>query len=255
MGASVVAAQTTPWKLVWEDNFNGNSLDYSKWECEVNAFGGGNHELQMYTDRPENVRVADGKLILEARADKPNIVGTQRDYSSGRIRTKHRGDWKYGRVEVRAKLPVGQGLWPAIWMLPTHENYGPWACSGEIDIMEYRGQTPNEILGTLHYGKPWPNNQQSHESPYRLASGSFAEDFHTFAIEWEAGEIRWYVDQQLMQTVNKWNSAGGDFPAPFDQPFHLILNVAVGGGFVGNPDASTQFPQQMQVDFVRVYHR
>lgn len=253
--ANVAFAQKPDWKLVWEDNFDGSSLDYSKWECEVNAFGGGNNELQLYTDRKENVRVEAGKLIIEARRDNPNIAGTLRDFSSGRVRTKHRGDWTYGRFEVRAKLPQGQGIWPAIWMLPTEEKYGAWAASGEIDIMEVRGQTPNETLGTLHFGKSWPDNEQSKEPPFRLESGSFAEDFHTFALEWEKGVMRWYIDDQLFQTVTKWNSIGGEFPAPFDQPFHMILNVAVGGGFVGNPDASTTYPQQMQVDFVRVYSR
>ncbi len=253
--ADPASAQPTDWKLVWEDAFDGNSLDYSKWECEVNAFGGGNSELQMYTDRKENVRVENGRLILEARRDNPEIAGTLRDFSSGRVRTKHRGDWKYGRFEIRAKLPQGQGIWPAIWMLPTEEKYGSWASSGEIDIMEVRGQKPNETLGTLHFGKSWPNNELTHEPPFQLESGSFADEFHTFALEWEAGVMRWYVDDTLFQTVKKWNSDGGEFPAPFDQPFHLILNVAVGGGFVGNPDSSTAFPQQMQVDFVKVYQR
>lgn len=245
----------SPWKLVWQDEFDGDSLDYSKWECEVNAFGGGNHELQMYTDRRENVRVDDGKLILEARRDQPDIAGTIREYSSGRIRTKHRGDWRYGRFEIAAKLPKGQGIWPAIWMLPTEEKYGGWAASGEIDIMEYRGQKTNEVLGTLHFGSGWPKNEQTHEPPYQLPVGSFADDFHEFALEWEAGVMRWYVDGKLFQTVTKWRSDGGEFPAPFDQRFHLILNVAVGGGFVGAPDGTTEFPQQMLVDYVRVYER
>jgi beta-glucanase (GH16 family) len=249
-----VTAQESAWRMVWQDEFEGNSLDYSKWECEVNAFGGGNNELQMYTDRRDNVRVEKGILILEARDDNPNIAGTQRKFSSGRVRTKHRGDWKYAKVEVSAKLPVGQGIWPAIWMLPTEEKYGGWAASGEIDIMEYRGQTPNEVLGTLHYGKPWPNNAHSGDS-FRLKTGTFADAFHTFAIEWEEGVIRWYLDGQLTQTQTKWTSSGGEFPAPFDQRFHLILNLAVGGGFVGAPNASTTFPQSLQIDFVRVYSR
>ena len=236
LACNAANAQSAEWRLVWQDEFEGDALDYSKWECEVNAFGGGNHEMQLYTDRHENVRVVDGKLILEARRDNPNVQGTLREYSSGRVRTKHRGDWLYGRFEVRAKLPRGQGLWPAIWMLPTTEKYGPWAASGEIDIMEYRGQTPNEVLGTLHYGKPWPDNTHTGEA-YQLESGNFADEFHTFACEWEPGVIRWYVDDKLTQTQNKWNSAGGAFPAPFDQRFHLLLNVAVGGGFVGAPDA------------------
>lgn len=239
-------------KLVWEDDFDGDSLDYSKWGVEQNAFGGGNQELQIYTDRPENVRVENGKLILEARKDNAAVAGTSRQYSSGRIRTKHRGDWTYGRIEVSAKLPSGQGLWPAIWMLPTEERYGTWAASGEIDIMEMRGQTPDVVLGTLHYGKPWPDNSHSGDE-YQLPEGDFSDGFHQFAVEWEAGEIRWYVDGKHVQTQNQWHSSGGEFPAPFDQPFHLLLNLAVGGEFLGPPDNSTPFPARMEVDYVRVY--
>ena len=239
-------------KLVWEDNFDGDSLDYSKWGIEVNAFGGGNGELQIFTDRKENVRVAGGNLILEARRDNANMMGTKREYSSGRVRTKNRGDWKYGRIEVRAKLPAGAGLWPAIWMLPTGDKYGGWAKSGEIDIMEFRGQNTNEVLGTLHYGDAWPNNASSGKE-YKLPQGNFAEDFHTFAIEWQAGKIQWFVDGKLVQTQTKWSSTGGVFPAPFDQKFHLLLNLSVGGGFVGSVGANTKFPAQYLIDYVRVY--
>ncbi len=247
-------AQDTTWKLVWSDEFDGTSLDYSKWEAEVNAFGGGNQELQIYTDRKENLRVEGGRLILEARKDKHGIAGTVREFSSGRIRSKHRGDWKYGKFEVRAKLPAGQGVWPAIWMLPTDEVYGAWASSGEIDIMEFKGQQPNVVWGTLHYGKQWPDNKHS-GTQKRLPKGNFTDDFHTFAIEWEEGVIRWSIDGEVYQIQNQWTSAGGKFPAPFDRRFHMILNLAIGGGFVGNPDASTTFPRQFLVDYVRVSQR
>jgi beta-glucanase (GH16 family) len=239
-------------KLVWEDNFDGDSLDFSKWGIEVNAFGGGNNELQIYTDRKENVRVTGGNLILEARRDNASIAGTTRQYSSGRVRTKNRGDWKYGRIEVRAKLPAGAGLWPAIWMLPTDEKYGGWARSGEIDIMEFRGQNANEILGTLHYGDAWPRNTSSGKE-YKLPEGNFTDAFHTFAIEWRAGQIQWFVDGKLVQTQSKWSTTGGAFPAPFDQKFHLLLNLAVGGGFVGPVGGDTEFPAQFLIDYVRVY--
>lgn len=250
--ASRGAEPETKWKLVWSDEFEGNHLDYSKWGVEQNAFGGGNGEQQIYTDRKENVRVEGGSLVLEARHDKASVSGTVRDYSSGRVRTKHRGDWRYGRIEVRAKLPVGQGIWPAIWMLPTDEVYGTWAASGEIDIMEMRGQQPSVVLGTLHYGGQWPHNTHT-GAEFQLKRGTFATDFHTFAIEWREGEIRWFVDGVHYQTQNKWESSGGPFPSPFNQRFHLVLNVAVGGQFVGAPDASTEFPQRMLVDYVRVY--
>ena len=239
-------------KLVWRDEFDGPSLDYDRWGVEQNAFGGGNGELQIYTDRPENVRVKDGKLILEARRDHAGVSGTVREYSSGRVRTKHRGDWRYGYVEVRCKLPSGQGIWPAIWMLPTDQVYGSWAASGEIDIMEMRGQNPDTVLGTLHHGGQWPENQHTGDE-FTLDHGSFADEFHTFAVWWQPRRIDWFVDGRKVQTQTRWNSAGGDYPAPFDERFHLILNLAVGGGFVGPPDDTVSFPVQMEVDYVRVY--
>ena len=210
--------------------------------------------LEYGYDRPENIRVSDGNLIIEVRKDKPNVVGTIREYSSGRVRTKHRGDWKYGRFEIRAKLPRGQGIWPAIWMLPTDEKYGTWASSGEIDIMELVGQKPQQVLGTLHYGDKWPNNKHTGAS-FDLPQGTFADDFHTFTIQWEKGRIQWFVDGKHYQTQTKWHTPAAAFPAPFDQRFHLLLNVAVGGNLPGNPDGTTKFPQQMLVDFVRVYQR
>jgi beta-glucanase (GH16 family) len=252
--ASAADGQPRDWKLVWSDEFDGESLDVSKWEIEVNAFGGGNHELQIYTDRDENVRVENGHLVIEARKDHYGIAGTVREYSSGRIRSKRRGDWKYGRFEIRARLPAGQGVWPAIWMLPTKEHYGTWAASGEIDIMEFKGQEPNVVWGTLHHGGSWPNNRHKGDT-MKLETGNFTDAFHTFAVEWEEGVVRWYVDDQLFQTQTEWSSDGQKFPAPFDQQFHLILNLAIGGGFVGPPNERTEFPRQFLVDFVRVSQR
>jgi beta-glucanase (GH16 family) len=245
------------WRLVWSDEFDGTEIDRSKWEFEVNAWGGGNEELQYYTDRPENAYVAGGSLHLVAL--KETFTGPEgtRHYTSARLRTKHRGDWLYGRIEVRARLPKGQGLWPAIWMLPTDEVYGGWAASGEIDIMELVGHKPAEVLGTLHYGAGWPHNVHSGETytPPEMAAGgpTFADGFHDFAIEWDRGEIRWYVDGVHTQTQRVWHTKGVPFPAPFDQRFHLLLNVAVGGKLPGNPDDTSVFPQAMSVDHVRVY--
>ncbi len=137
-------------------------------------------------------------------------------------------------------------------MLPTDERYGGWARSGEIDILELKGQEPNLAYGTLHYGAAWPKNQHSGET-YRLPMGTFADDFHTFAIEWTEGKITWLIDGKPYQTQTKWNTDAAEFPAPFNERFHLILNVAVGGGFVGNPDGTAKFPQSMLIDYVRVY--
>ncbi len=256
LGTLSVPAQEAPrgWQLVWQDEFNNEQLDYAKWECEVNAFGGGNNELQIYTDRRDNVRVENGTLILEAHKARTDIQGTVRDYSSGRVRSKHRGDWKFGRFEFRAKLPKGQGVWPAIWMLPTDDHYGTWAASGEIDIVEFKGQEPNRIWGTLHYGGTWPNNKHT-SGIFTSPKVDYTEDFHLYALEWEEGEIRWYVDNELVQTQKEWSSTGAKFPAPFDQRFYLVMNVAIGGGFVGPVGDSTTFPQRMEVDYVRVYKR
>ncbi len=237
---------------IWSDEFNGKSLDYSKWECEVNAFGGGNQELQLYTDRPKNIRVEGGKLIIEAHKDKPEITGTSREYSSARIRTKHRGDWQYGRFDIRAKLPRGQGIWPAIWMLPTDDRYGSWASTGEIDIMEYKGQEIKKLHTTIHFGEPWPKNRFT-TSTWDLKKGNFADEFHTFSIDWRKEKITWLVDNEPVYFVTEWDSSAAKYPAPFDQPFHLLINLAVGGGFVGNVGESTVFPQKLEVDFVRVY--
>ena len=237
------------WELVWQDEFDGDAIDESKWSFEVNGKGGGNNELQYYTDFPENAFVEDGMLVIEAREEKH--IG--RNYTSARIRTVGKGDWKYGRFEIRAKMPEGQGLWPAIWMLPSIYKYGGWPSSGEIDIMELLGHEPAEVHGTLHYGGL--GNHQYTGTEYSLDQGDFTNEFHDFALEWEEGEIRWYVDGEHYQTQSNWNTKNSPFPAPFDQEFHLILNVAVGGNWPGSPDETTTFPQRMTVDFVRVYQR
>ncbi|RPI01150.1 MAG: glycosyl hydrolase family protein, partial [Calditrichaeota bacterium] len=145
-------------------------------------------------------------------------------------------------------------IWPALWLMPTKEKYGGWAASGEIDMVEYLGHEPKTIYGTLHYGGKWPNNVSKGKS-YTLRNGTFADDFHLFVFEWEYGQTRWYVDGLLYHQDSNWWSSGGPFPAPFDQDFHMLLNVAVGGNWPGYPDGTTQFPQQMIVDYIRVYQK
>ncbi len=242
------------WVLVWNDEFDASAIDSNKWEHEVNGKGGGNNELQYYTDREVNSRVENGVLIIQARKEQYTGLDGTREYTSARMRTAGKGDWQYGRFEIRAKLPEGQGLWPAIWMLSTYGNYGGWAASGEIDIMEELGQEPNRVYGTLHYGAAWPNNVQQGRS-FVLPEGMFSEDFHTFAIEWDTTRFQWFVDDSCYSTITSWYTEGHDYPAPFDQKFHLILNVAVGGDWPGSPDATTIFPQQMVVDYVRVFQK
>ena len=242
------------WTLAWNDEFDGDRLDTSKWSfqvgngCDIGLCGWGNNELQTYTT--SNATVGSGLLSITAREQ--SVAGS--DYTSARIRTIEKGDWKYGRFEVRARLPEGQGLWPAIWLLPSDAVYGGWAASGEIDIMEARGQSRSTVHGTLHYGASFPNNQSSGDA-YTLPSGTFTDDFHTFVLEWTEGRMVWYVDDTPYQVQTEWSTTAAAFPAPFDQEFYLLLNVAVGGNFVGAPDASTIFPQEMEVDYVRVYQK
>jgi len=242
------------WELVWHDEFNGSALDLTKWEYEVNAGGGGNNELQYYTDRVQNSWVADGVLTILALNETYTGPEGTRDYTSARLRTRNRGDWKYGLFEIRARLPHGKGLWPAIWMLPTDWVYGGWAASGEIDIMELLGHEPQTVYGTLHYGGSYPNNVHTGDS-YTLSNSTFSAAFHTFTLEWDTTRLRWFVDNLLYSTQTSWYSTGNAFPAPFDQRFHLLLNVAVGGNWPGNPDHTTLFPQRMEVDYVRVFQK
>ncbi|WPX08917.1 carbohydrate binding domain-containing protein [Anaerocellum danielii] len=244
------------WQLVWEDDFNGSSIDTTKWNFTIGAGGYGNNELQYYSDRPENARVENGKLIIEAR--KEDYQGSP--YTSAKLTTQGKFAFTYGRVEVKAKLPEGQGVWPAIWMMPEDLNiYGGWPACGEIDIMELLGQEPNKVYGTIHYGNP----HTYHGGNYTLPDGKkFSDDFHIFALEWEPGEIRWYVDDVLYYKTSDWFSRSSNeafdytYPAPFDREFYLILNVAVGGNWPGYPPENADyFPQRMEVDYVKVYKR
>jgi beta-glucanase (GH16 family) len=237
--------------LVWFDEFNGTDVDTNKWEFMIgdgSAYGipgWGNNELQYYT--ANNATVANGELTITAREE--SVGG--RNYTSARLRTLNKGDWTYGRFEMRAKLPVGQGMWPAFWMLSSVPDYGGWAASGEVNIIETIGSVPEKIYGTLHYGGEWPANVSSGSSTF-LPAGT-AQDWHEYAIEWQSGEIRWYVDDQLFATQNNWYTTAAPFPAPFDVDFHLLLNLAVGGNWPGQPDGTTVFPQDYIMDYVRVY--
>lgn len=275
-------ARDTGWTLVWSDEFDGPAIDRSKWDFNVDCWGGGNNERQCYTDSPRNAAVADGKLVITARKErhtgpawpphmKPSMpdpdAQATREFTSARMVTKGHAAWRYGRIEVRAKLPQGQGTWPAIWMLPEGEAYGPWASSGEIDILEAvnlgvrcktcPGGRENTILGTLHFGGRWPNNALNSTETH---APDVTEGFHTFGIVWEPGRVRWTYDGQVYADKRQelwWSEASATPGAPFDQPFHLILNLAIGGGLAeergrGGVDKSG-FPKQMEVDWVRVW--
>lgn len=241
------------YQLVWSDEFDGNSLDTDKWSYQLGTgaqfglVGWGNNELQYYTDREDNIFVSDGMLHIVAKEERFNHM----DYTSARIRTINKGDWQFGRIEIKAKLPEGQGIWPAIWMLPTDEVSGGWPQSGEIDIMELVGHEPNVVHGTVHYGPKWPNNRWQGNT-YTLSDGSkFSDNFHVFSIEWVNDEMNWFVDGEKYHTITPESLS--PHPYPFNERFHLLINLAVGGNWPGDPDSNTEFPQTMLVDYIRVY--
>ncbi|WP_195515811.1 carbohydrate binding domain-containing protein [Paraclostridium bifermentans] len=241
------------WNLVWEDNFDGDSLNMEDWNYETHEPGWVNNELQEYTDSTDNIYVKDGELVLKAIKDETED-GVK--YTSGKVTTQNKRDYKYGRFEARLKVPEGQGLWPAFWMMPTDENlYGSWPRCGEIDIMEVLGHEPEKAYGTIHYGNP----HREQQGTYILDGTTFADDYHVFSVEWEPSEMRFYIDGNLYHTVNDWytKQEGDDektYPAPFDQPFYLQFNLAVGGNWPGNPDETTDFENaELKVDYVKVY--
>ncbi len=258
-----VTSPSRQWVQVWGDEFNGSDLDYSKWEKEENNYGGGNFERQAYRTDPKYCVVKDGLLNINVYRDAHTTSdGKTQPYSSARIRTQKRGEWQFGRFELRAKMPQGEGIWPAVWMLPTESKYGGWAAGGEIDIIESRGSAVHETTGALHFGGAWPRNTHLAHS-YQFPKKNAAEDFHVYTLEWNADEIKWFVDGKLCKrrTKDEWFSeaAKQNPSAPYDQPFHLILNVAVDGRFfektrqrADNLPASA-FPQTLEVDYVRVY--
>jgi beta-glucanase (GH16 family) len=246
--------------LVWSDEFNGSKLDPAVWFFETgdgsqygaDLIGWGNNELQWYL--PDNAELSDGKLRITARRETANGY----NFTSARINTRDRFAFRYGRIEASIKLPAGQGVWPAFWLLAQNSPYGRWAASGEIDIVEavnLDGTGGNRIFGTIHYGGEFPANLST-EARY-TPSTDVTEEFHTYAVEWDATEMRWYVNDTLYAVQNSWSSTAAPFPAPFpapfDQPFYILFNVAVGGNFPGAPSGATQLPVTMEVDWVRVY--
>lgn len=240
------------WNLVWSDEFNYTGLpDALKWsyDTEGNATGWGNNEAEYYTNgRLKNSEVKDGFLYINAL--KEDFEGKK--YTSARLVTKSKGDWLYGKVEVRAKLPEGRGMWPAIWMLPTQSTYGGWPACGEIDIMENVGFAPYVIVASAH--SQAYNHVQKTQKNAKITIKDCYSDFHNYTLEWEASEYRVYVDSKLYFTYK--NEGRGFTSWPFDKPFHLILNVAVGGNWGGQKGIDdTIFPRSMVVDYVRVYQK
>lgn len=245
------------YKLKWKDDFNGDSLNKADWNVETHEPGWVNSEWQAYVDSADNIQVKDGKLLLKPikTVDKDGNAS----YTSGRINTQGRHDFKYGYFECRAKVPTGKGYLPAFWMMPTDENlYGQWPKCGEIDIMEVMGQETNKAYGTIHYGEPHAQSQGTYSVS---AADNFADNYHTYAVDWEPGKITWYIDGIKYHEESDWFSAKENqgtvaYPAPFDQPFYMILNLAVGGSWVGYPDESTTYDdQQFAIDYVKVYQK
>ena len=235
--------------MVWNDEFDGTSLNSSNWTFEINGDGGGNNELQYYTD--QNLTVSNGFLTIEARQE--SFGG--RNYTSSRIITMDKYEFKYGRVEIRAKLPQGQGMWPALWMLGANWSDVGWPACGEIDIMEMIGGSnrENTVHGTIHWQDPNgnPNNNLHAQvgDSYTLSSGTFSDDFHIFSIEWDENAVKWYVDGKYSHQFSITPSNMSELR----EPHFFIFNLAVGGNWPGSPDGSTTFPQQMVVDYIRVF--
>ncbi len=248
--------------ISWCDDFNGSgdnlnangvNLDYWRFQTGTGTQHGltnwGNNERQFY--REENARVSGNRLIIEAKRENYATM----PYTSARLWTRPTFAQRYGRFEASIRLPVGTGLWPAFWMMPETNTYGGWAASGEIDIMEARGREPDRSIGALHFGGSWPDNTHTAQT-YFFPAGQHINQFHQYAVEWEEGVIRWYVNGNLFKTSTNWYTLAADFPAPFDEPFYLLLNLAVGGTFDNNqtpPDDLFDNPVLMEIAYVRVY--
>jgi beta-glucanase (GH16 family) len=278
-----VPAPASAWQLVWADEFDGPAPDPSRWNLIADCWGGGNNERQCYTARAENVAVVNGVLVITARQESytgnawpAQLAASQPDpreqatrpFTSGKLTTQGKASWTYGRFEMRARLPQGQGTWPAFWMLPEESFYGRWPLSGEIDIMETvnLGVTcptcepggENSVLGTLHFGALPPGNV------YRNREVSFPGvldgQFHTYGVIWEPGRFTWTIDGAPFGTMvasEWWTQASSAPNAPFDRPFHLILNLAIGGNWPESTSlggvSDADFPKRMEIDWVRVW--
>jgi beta-glucanase (GH16 family) len=247
-------AEAQTWKLVWSDEFdNGSVPDPSRWDYDLGTgcpqlCGWGNNEKQAYTRRPKNARLENGLLIIEAHQE--SLDGGE--FTSARLVTRGKASWQYGRIEVRAKLPGGRGAWPAIWMLPENWTYGGWPRSGEIDIMEHVGYNPLKVLGTVHCEAY--NHMYGTQRGDSLLVADAEDAFHVYAIEWYADKIDFWVDKTQFFTFPRYSQDPAAWP--FNQPFHLILNLAVGGNLGGRYGVTPyNWPRRMEVDYVRVYQQ
>lgn len=242
------SAPDRKYQLVWQDEFDGTQIDASSWTFETGGGEWGNNELEYYTDRPENASVSNGNLVITALKEDYSDYG----YTSARMVTKGKRSFLYGRVDIRAKLPRGQGIWPALWMLGQNIDEVDWPKCGEIDIMELLGHAPDTVYGTLHWGSR-ENELRSKGSLFALQNGSFSDDFHVFSLLWEEDFMQILVDDDPYFSIKKQEFAANEYP--FDKPQYFLFNIAVGGDWPGPPDASTVFPQQMLVDYIRVFQK
>jgi beta-glucanase (GH16 family) len=253
---TIPATTAASWSLTWSDEFNGTdgSLpDSAKWEMQTGGSGWGNNELETYTARAVNAAQRGGNLEINAMKEQyTGTDGITREYTSARLQTKGRFTQTYGRFEARIKMPKGQGIWPAFWMLGNDIDTAGWPTSGEIDIMETIGSQTASNTGSLH--GPGYSGSNPLNKTYTLPSGTFDTDFHVYAIEWEPTTIRFYVDSTLYETRTTADVPTGSRWV-FDHPFFMLLNVAVGGNWPGSPDSTTVLPQTMLVDYVRVYEK
>jgi beta-glucanase (GH16 family) len=230
--------------LTWSDEFEGDVINSQHWTYDLGASGWGNQELQNYTSNSENSYVANGNLMIVAKEN-----GSQ--YTSARLKSIGLQEFQYGRIDVRAVLPFGQGIWPAIWMLGGNFPNIGWPACGEIDIMELIGSSPNNVHGTIHFGNSFSQHQYTGGSTYIPAPQTFADEFHVFSIDWDENGITWLLDDQPFYSIT--NAVSGDQNYPFNTPFFFIMNVAVGGQWPGYPNETTIFPQFMAVDYIRLY--
>ena len=248
LGSSCIAQDSAKAKLIWSDEFETSGLpNPANWDYDVGDHGWGNNELQYYSKADlRNARIENGVLIIEAVTDPSHPKG----YSSAKLVTRGNSSWQYGYIEVRAKLPQGRGTWPAIWMLPRESRYGGWPKDGEIDIMEHVGYDPGKVHGTVHTEAF--NHTIGTQKGGQTIVPNFSADFHTYAIDWRAERIDFFIDGLKYFS---FENTGGDYKEwPFDQPFYLILNVAVGGNWGGAQGVDANiWPQRMEVDYVRVY--
>lgn len=244
-GDVCVAPESYPgMTLVWEEEFNGSTINPSNWTYDLGASGWGNNEWQNYTNSPLNSSVADGFLTITARQ-------TSDGYTSARMKTSGLQEFQYGRIDVRAKLPQGQGIWPAIWMLGANIDAVGWPACGEIDIMELVGHQPQTTHGTAHWGSSFSVHQYDGSSISLPAGQTFSDAFHLFSIDWQPNSITWMMDNVPFYSINSGQMNGQ--PYPFNAPFFFILNIAVGGNWPGYPDGTTTFPQEMVIDCIRVF--